>query len=103
MSRAWPVHATVWFIPWLLSLNYRGRIAEIFCLILANSDFCLLCSLNIVEQSAQSVSVSFGKNGRAVLLAKPFRLDVYEGDQLVVSINARGLLNFEKQRVRKSG
>ena len=59
-------------------------------------------SLKILDQSGDSVSLSFGGTGKAVLLVKPFRLDVYDGDQLVISVNARGLLNFEHQRLRKS-
>lgn len=62
----------------------------------------LTCSLKITEQSSDSISLSFGGTGKAILLVKPFRLDVYDGDQLVISVNARGLLNFEHQRVRKS-
>uniref|UniRef100_A0A0P5AU93 Neutral alpha-glucosidase AB n=1 Tax=Daphnia magna TaxID=35525 RepID=A0A0P5AU93_9CRUS len=61
-----------------------------------------LSSLKITEQSSDSISLSFGGTGKAILLVKPFRLDVYDGDQLVISVNARGLLNFEHQRVRKS-
>ena len=66
--------------------------------------FCLLIfkSLKILEQSSETISLSFGDTGKAILLVKPFRLDVYDGDQLVISVNARGLLNFEHQRVRKS-
>jgi alpha 1,3-glucosidase len=66
--------------------------------------FCLLIfkSLKILEQSSETISLSFGGTGKAILLVKPFRLDVYDGDQLVISVNARGLLNFEHQRVRKS-
>ena len=66
--------------------------------------FCLVIfkSLKILEQSSETISLSFGGTGKAILLVKPFRLDVYDGDQLVISVNARGLLNFEHQRVRKS-
>ena len=66
--------------------------------------FCLLIfkSLKILEQSSETISLSFGGTGKAILLVKPFRLDVYDGDQLVIYVNARGLLNFEHQRVRKS-
>jgi alpha 1,3-glucosidase len=58
--------------------------------------------LKIVEQTGDSLSLSFGEKGKATILSKPFRLDVFDGDQLVISVNARGLLNFENQRVRKS-
>lgn len=59
-------------------------------------------NLKIVEQLSDSVSFTFGDNGRAILSAKPFRLDVFDKDQLVISVNARGLLNFEHQRTKKS-
>ena len=62
----------------------------------------LFFSLKITEQSSESLSLSFGDHGKAVLLIKPFRLDVYDKDQLVISVNARGLLNFEHQRIKKS-
>jgi len=55
-----------------------------------------------VEQSSDSLSFTFGSNGKAILSAKPFRLDVFEKDYLVISVNARGLLNFEHQRSKKS-
>ncbi|KAK4017866.1 hypothetical protein OUZ56_033801 [Daphnia magna] len=49
-------------------------------------------SLKILEESSDSISLSFGGTGKAVLLVKPFRLDVYDEDQLVLSVNAKGLL-----------
>ncbi len=58
--------------------------------------------MELLEKTGESVSAAFGPTGKVVLLAKPFRLDVFEGDQLVVSVNARGLLNFEHHRTRKS-
>jgi len=61
-----------------------------------------LSNFKIVEQSSDSLSFTFGGNGRAILSAKPFRLDVFNKDQLVISVNARGLLNFEHQRSKKS-
>lgn len=35
---------------------------------------------------------------KAVVIAKPFRVDFYENNVLVVSANARGLMNFEHIR-----
>ncbi|KAK4017431.1 hypothetical protein OUZ56_032742 [Daphnia magna] len=51
-----------------------------------------LSSLKILEESSDSISLSFGGTGKVVLLVKPFRLDVYDEDQLVISVNAKGLL-----------
>ena len=75
----------------MLDTNFQCRQFLIFCY-----------SLKIEELSSDSLSFSFGGNGKAVLLAKPFRLDVFENEKLVISVNARGLLNFEHQRPKKS-
>ncbi|KAK4013825.1 hypothetical protein OUZ56_026378 [Daphnia magna] len=48
-----------------------------------------LFNLKILEESSDSISLSFGGTGKAVLLVKPFRLDVYDEDQLVLSVNAK--------------
>ena len=83
-------------------------IAEIFIFLFFFNFYTLLIysfsisSLLISEQTADTVSVTFGQTGKAVLSVKPFRMDVFEGGRLVMSVNARGLLNFEHQRSRKS-
>lgn len=38
---------------------------------------------------------------KIILTAKPFRLDLLEGRSLLLSVNARGLLEFEHQRHRR--
>lgn len=54
-------------------------------------------SFEVVDQSAQGVTVKFGSH-RAVVNAKPLKIDIYNGNDLVVSTNARGLLKFEHYR-----
>ncbi|XP_015603638.1 neutral alpha-glucosidase AB [Cephus cinctus] len=55
--------------------------------------------LELVERSTDSVTVSNGQN-KVVLYAKPFRVDLYSDDQLVISANARGLMRFEHLRTK---
>uniref|UniRef100_A0A0P6J4H7 Neutral alpha-glucosidase AB n=1 Tax=Heterocephalus glaber TaxID=10181 RepID=A0A0P6J4H7_HETGA len=38
---------------------------------------------------------------KVILTARPFRLDLLEGRSLLLSVNARGLLEFEHQRLRR--
>lgn len=67
---------------------------SVFCAI---SNCLLFFSFEVVDRSAQGVTVKFGSH-RAVVSAKPLKIDVYNGDDLVVSTNARGLLKFEQYR-----
>ncbi|XP_063995699.1 neutral alpha-glucosidase AB isoform X2 [Diachasmimorpha longicaudata] len=55
--------------------------------------------LKIVESLSNNVTVTSGPN-KAVLHFSPFRVDLYSGDQLVVSANARGLMRFEHLRTK---
>ncbi|UYV82958.1 GANC [Cordylochernes scorpioides] len=54
-------------------------------------------SLAISEKEAESLTFHAGQN-KGVLSANPFRLDIYSNDQLVLSANSRGLLNYEHHR-----
>ncbi|KAK7082723.1 hypothetical protein SK128_025164, partial [Halocaridina rubra] len=49
------------------------------------------------ERSFDGLILSFGES-KVVLKAKPLRIDVYKGKNLVISTNARGLLKFEHYR-----
>ena len=51
----------------------------------------------MVDRSQDGFTLTFGSS-RAVVKAKPLKIDVYSGDTLVVSANARGLLKFEHYR-----
>uniref|UniRef100_A0A672PM28 Neutral alpha-glucosidase AB-like n=1 Tax=Sinocyclocheilus grahami TaxID=75366 RepID=A0A672PM28_SINGR len=42
-----------------------------------------------------------GKDQRLIVSAQPFRLDIVEGPQVLMSLNSRGLLAFEHLRARK--
>lgn len=57
--------------------------------------------LEVIERTGEYVAVQSGQN-RAVIYAAPFRVDLFSGDQLVVSANARGLMKFEHIQERKS-
>jgi alpha 1,3-glucosidase len=53
--------------------------------------------LNIIEKTAEFISLNAGGN-RVTVHAIPFRVDLFSGDQLIISANARGLLRFEHMR-----
>uniref|UniRef100_A0A9J7YEL6 Glucosidase II alpha subunit a n=2 Tax=Cyprinus carpio TaxID=7962 RepID=A0A9J7YEL6_CYPCA len=56
-------------------------------------------ALSVVAQDENSLVVSLGgKDQRLILSAQPFRLDIVEGSQVVMSLNSRGLLAFEHLR-----
>ncbi|PSN57770.1 hypothetical protein C0J52_07257 [Blattella germanica] len=58
-----------------------------------------LDKLEVVERTAEFVSIKSGPNTVQVH-AIPFRVDLYSGDQLVISANARGLMRFEHLRLK---
>uniref|UniRef100_A0A8C2GHT3 Neutral alpha-glucosidase AB n=1 Tax=Cyprinus carpio TaxID=7962 RepID=A0A8C2GHT3_CYPCA len=59
-------------------------------------------ALSVVAQDENSLVVSLGgKDQRLILSAQPFRLDIVEGSQVLMSLNSRGLLAFEHLRTRK--
>ena len=53
-----------------------------------------------VEQKRDEVIVTFGEN-KVVIQAEPFRLDFIVEDELVTSVNARGLMKFEHTRKKE--
>lgn len=50
-------------------------------------------------KSDEQIIVTSGRN-QAVIVAKPFRIDVFQNDVLTVVVNARGLMRFEHTRTR---
>lgn len=50
--------------------------------------------LELVQKSNDKLIVKSGDNS-VHIQAKPLRIDFYNGDDLVVSANSRGLLRFE--------
>ncbi|XP_063173093.1 neutral alpha-glucosidase AB isoform X1 [Candoia aspera] len=58
--------------------------------------------LSVTGRDENSVELSLGDGIRKVILtAKPFRMDLLVGWELVLSVNSRGLLVFEHLRQRK--
>ncbi|KAF4113716.1 neutral alpha-glucosidase AB [Onychostoma macrolepis] len=58
--------------------------------------------LSVVAQDENSLVLSLGgKDQRLIVSAQPFRLDIVEGPQVLMSLNSRGLLAFEHLRARK--
>lgn len=55
-----------------------------------------------MDRSEEGFTLKFGSS-RAVVQAKPLKVDVYSGNTLVVSANARGLLKFEHYRKKPEG
>lgn len=53
--------------------------------------------MKIVHNSPDKVIVQSGNN-EAHIFAKPFKLDLYFKNVLVINTNARGLLKFEHHR-----
>ncbi|XP_048585965.1 neutral alpha-glucosidase AB isoform X2 [Nematostella vectensis] len=62
-----------------------------------------LVSYKITKEEANSMHVSFDENSNIIVTYKPLRLDFLVGNEVVVSINTRGLLNFEHYRAKKVG
>lgn len=54
-------------------------------------------TIEVVNRDANGFTVVLGKN-KAVVTAKSFRIDLYAGDELVISANGRGLMKFEHSR-----
>ncbi|XP_066574973.1 neutral alpha-glucosidase AB isoform X2 [Amia ocellicauda] len=58
--------------------------------------------LSMVSRDENGAVLALGPPGQRVIVsARPFRLDVMEGPQLLLSVNSRGLLVFEHLRERK--
>uniref|UniRef100_A0A8C4ZZK5 Glucosidase II alpha subunit b n=1 Tax=Gadus morhua TaxID=8049 RepID=A0A8C4ZZK5_GADMO len=58
-----------------------------------------LTDLSLLSQDENGVVLSLGGEAQRVILsARPFRLDIMEGHELLMSLNSRGLLAFEHLR-----
>ncbi|XP_048884257.1 neutral alpha-glucosidase AB [Brienomyrus brachyistius] len=58
--------------------------------------------LSVVSRDENGVVLSLGAEARRLIVsAQPFRLDIMEGPQVLLSLNSRGLLVFEHLRPRK--
>lgn len=59
-------------------------------------------SLSLLSQDENGVVLSLGaESQRVIVSALPFRLDIMEGRDVLLSLNSRGLLAFEHLRIRK--
>uniref|UniRef100_A0A8C4ESV7 Glucosidase II alpha subunit b n=2 Tax=Dicentrarchus labrax TaxID=13489 RepID=A0A8C4ESV7_DICLA len=58
--------------------------------------------LSLLSQDENGVVLSLGaESQRVIVSARPFRLDIMEGRDVLMSLNSRGLLAFEHLRMRK--
>ncbi|XP_046694477.1 neutral alpha-glucosidase AB isoform X3 [Silurus meridionalis] len=58
--------------------------------------------MTVVTRDENGVVLSLGADEqRLIVSARPFRLDIVEGPQVLLSLNSRGLLAFEHLRLRK--
>ncbi|MEQ2250089.1 hypothetical protein ILYODFUR_036264 [Ilyodon furcidens] len=58
--------------------------------------------LSLLSQDENGVVLSLGaESQRVIVSARPFRLDIVEGREVLMSLNSRGLLGFEHLRMRK--
>ncbi|XP_076015650.1 neutral alpha-glucosidase AB isoform X3 [Genypterus blacodes] len=58
--------------------------------------------LSLLSQDENGVVLSLGSESQRVIVsARPFRLDIVEGHNVLMSLNSRGLLAFEHLRMRK--
>lgn len=76
----------------------------LYLLIMDSERFPPLCgfSMTVVTQDENSVVLSLGADEQHLIVsAQPFRLDIVEGPQVLLSLNSRGLLAFEHLRLRK--
>ncbi|XP_062332050.1 neutral alpha-glucosidase AB isoform X3 [Osmerus eperlanus] len=58
--------------------------------------------MSLLSQDENGVVLSLGtESQRVIVSAQPFRLDIMEGREVLMSLNSRGLLAFEHLRIRK--
>jgi len=62
---------------------------------------CVCDSFTLIEKTKDEIRLGFSHHVVHLLLS-PFRIDIIADSQPVISVNARGLLNFEHYRRRKS-
>ncbi|KAG1665345.1 Neutral alpha-glucosidase AB [Nymphon striatum] len=56
-------------------------------------------SLSVKETGSNTVTYSFGDN-QVIVNYQPFRMDFYSGEEVVLTFNSRGLMNFEHLRLK---
>lgn len=74
-------------LPWLILI----KISVFVCV-----------SLSLLSKDDNGVVLSLGaESQRLIVSARPFRLDIMEGPEVLLSLNSRGLLAFEHLQLRK--
>lgn len=60
--------------------------------------------VDLVEKNVDNFKIKFGPNDQfsAIITNKPFKIDVFSGNDLILTGNERGLFNFEHYR-KKDG
>ena len=54
-----------------------------------------------VSESEEQIHVKFNKNG-LIITMRPLRLDFLVDNQIAVSVNSKGLMNFEHYQAKKA-
>lgn len=80
----------------LLTFSSDSRLPPPFTLCMSFS------SLSFLSKDENGIVLSLGaESQRLIVSARPFRLDIMEGPEVLLSLNSRGLLAFEHLRLRK--
>lgn len=89
--------------PWVVVTNLSHTSVPVAQWGLCHFSSCVcVFRLSVVVQDENGLVLSLGgTEQRLIVNARPFRLDIIEGPQVLVSVNSRGLLAFEHLRVRK--
>ena len=53
--------------------------------------------MKVVDRTDKSITLGFEKN-KIVITSQPFRIDIINDDEPVISVNAQGLLKYEHYR-----
>jgi alpha 1,3-glucosidase len=59
------------------------------------------CSYEKVGENDNQIHVKFNDNGLIITMT-PLRLDFLVGNQIAVSVNSKGLMNFEHYEAKKA-
>jgi len=62
---------------------------------------CYFLRYEKVKEDSNGVQLSFDESSSIVLTYNPFRLDFMVGNEVAVSVNSKGLMNFEHYREKQ--
>lgn len=77
----------------------KGTNIEIYFELILTVCFLFINSIKVESDNGPELVLSSGPN-KAVIVADPFRIDFYQNGVLSVSVNAKGLMNFEYLRTK---